>query len=523
MIDPHLLRWKGAALLFLLSAIPLAAQMPLRTFSIGKEAAEGDDRPLSNSAVAFLVKGDSLWAGGGKGIDLTRDGGRSWKHYADISPFHGEDISAIDGEGNLLWIALAGSYKTDQGYVPEGLGLAYSTDNGGSWTPVPQPREPDNATVDTLTYGVNRIRALAVTTTVNNITYDVAVSPNAVWIASFAAGLRRSTDLGKSWQRIILPPDYRDTMAPTDTLDFDLSPVDRPDYQLRQNLNHRVFSVMTVGDSTVWVGTAAGINKSTDLGTTWRHFTFANQPKPISGNFVVALGRNVIGGKEMIWAATVNALDSREFRGISVTSDGGDNWYTALRGEFCHNFGFKDSIAYAATSSGLYRSDDAGRSWAGYTEFSDPQTHTRISDPACYAVAAQRDTVWIATADGLVKGVDGTTAYLGSQWKILRAWQTLAAGAGTYVYPNPFSPAAGVCRVHYRMEGGSTVSIKIFNFAMEPVRTLVNKASRAGGGELDEIWDGKDDNGRVASNQLYYVRVQIDDRDPLWGKVILLQ
>lgn len=502
---------------------PLVAQSIPKKFSLGRTTDGNDDRPISNSAIEFLMKQDSVWAGTGKGIDLTVNGGRSWKHFANTPPFQEEDVAAISNHENTIWISLAGSLRVDDQILPEGKGLAFSTDNGATWTKIPQPKEPDGDSVRILTYGVNKIRALAVTTTVNNISYDIAVTKNAVWTANFAAGLRRSTDLGKTWEMMILPPDFKDAIKPTDTLDFDLSPVTNPKLRVRENYNHRVFSVMATNDSTIWVGTAAGINLTTDNGVSWKHFTYSNQAQPISGNFVVALGRNKYQGKDLIWASTVNAIDAREYRAVSVSADTGKSWSTSLRGEFCHNFGFKDSIGYTVSNSGLFRSDDAGRSWVAYSNFTDAKTKRRISDPSCYAVDSQRDTIWVATADGIIKSTDSKDIFLGTDWTIFRAYQTSPTASDVYVYPNPFSPAGGVTRVHYALEGGTTASIKVFNFAMEPVRTLINKAPRSANMQHDEIWDGKNDDGKIVANGVYYVRVQIDENDPAWGKVIVLQ
>jgi ligand-binding sensor domain-containing protein len=85
--------------------------------------------------------------------------------------------------------------------------------------------------------------------------------------------------------------------------------VNRPDFGLVESLNHRVFSVHAMGDDTLWVGTAGGINLSTDGGLSWRRFAFNNQSAPISGNFVVSIGHNVIDGVTHVWAATINALN----------------------------------------------------------------------------------------------------------------------------------------------------------------------------------------------------------------------
>ena len=69
-------------------------------------------------------------------------------------------------------------------------------------------------------YGINRLRALPVTVAEQNLTYDFAFTPGAVWITSWAGGLRRSTDMGQTWQRMVLPPDDMDSINPDDTLDF---------------------------------------------------------------------------------------------------------------------------------------------------------------------------------------------------------------------------------------------------------------------------------------------------------------
>lgn len=488
--------------------------------------------PLSNSAIEFLIRGDSVWVAGGKGLDLSTDGGASWRHFGDAAPFDKEDIAALDGHGPVLWASLAGSEELDDGTrLPKGLGLAVSTDNGATWRRITQPQEAEGDSTITVQYGANRIKGLAITTPINNITYDVAVTGTDIWTANFAGGLRRSSDGGLTFQPVVLPPDNLDSIDVDDTLSFALSPVDRPDFWnaagtqkgLRGSLNHRVFSVLAVSDSTIWVGTAGGVNRTTDAGRSWRKFSYANQRTPISGNFVVALGRNVVNGRECIWASTINALEALEFRAVSYTVDGGETWTTALRGEFTHNFGFLDSIVYAGTNSGVFRSDDGGRTWLNQSVFVDQVNRARITDSRCYAVASQGSRVWLATADGLVTTIDSPAEPFGRNWTILRAAQPLTTSVKTYAYPNPFSPAAEVCRVRYRSDGGGTVSIRVYDFAMFPVRVLVQNAARPANMELDEIWDGRDDAGTQVANGLYYIQVTVGDADPVWTKVVVLQ
>lgn len=512
---------------------PVFGQLLPSTFRFeGMAAGTSSNRPLSNSAVEFLVRGDTVWVAGGKGIDRTTDGGGTWMHFGNGAPFDLEDVAALAGSGPIIWASLAGSEEIDANTtLPKGLGLAVTSDNGATWKRIDQPMEKEGDSTFEVRYGGNVLKALAITTPINNLTYDIAATASAVWIASFAGGLRRSTDGGTTFQPVVLPPDNRDSIAMTDTLDFELSPVDRPDrwnlagtrLGMRGNLNHRVFSILALSDSVLFVGTAGGINLTTNGGSSWRKFSYSNQQRPISGNFVVALGRNFISGREYIWASTINALELQEYRAISYSSDRGSSWSTALRGEFTNNIGFKDSIVYAATDDGVFRTDDAGKTWLHVRTFVDAKTRNRSTDARCYDAAAQGDVIWVANADGIMKTTDSPTEPFGREWNLFRAAQPLASASDVYVYPNPFSPDDEVARIHYRTAGSGTVTITIYDFAMLPVRTLLRNAGRPPDTEMDEIWDGKDDANRQVANGIYYVQVKLGDNDPAWAKIIALQ
>jgi hypothetical protein len=128
----------------------------------------------------------------------------------------------------------------------------------------------------------------------------------------------------------------------------------------------------------------------------------------------------------------------------------------------------------------------------------------------------------VANSDGLMKTTDNDTQFFGTEWTILRAAQPLASVEEVYAYPNPFSPDDEVCRVHFRTDAGS-VSIRIYDFAMLPVRTLLRNAMRNPGMEHDEVWDGLSDAGERVANGVYYIEVDNGSGDPHWTKVIVLQ
>lgn len=477
--------------------------------------------PNSNTASDILMRSDSIWFGTGRGLTLTNDAGKTWSNFANTATFDEKDISAIAIRNSQIWVATGFITKLDNESIQTGGGLHYSLDGGKSWKFVPQP--VDTGTVDTLTYGKNKIPAIAVTVVQQNITFDISLTTNAVWTASWAGMLRKSTDLGKTWQRVILPPDNLNQISPTDSLKFDLSHSSGR-LGLSANLNHLVFAVYASDDSTIWVGTAGGINKSTDGGVSWRKFSHQNQSQPISGNFVVALNEQRIREKKILWAATRNASDPDEVRAVSLTEDGGSTWKTTLPGIVAWNITFKDSIVYIATDEGLFRSADAGMTWVRSGTIYDPTTLQRFASTRIFAVGARGDTIWVGGPEGIAYTIDGPAEPFGKSWKIFRTFQPVAASLKTYSYPSPFSPDDEVVRLHFSTQGKSAaVTIRIFDFAMQPVRTLIRNAIRSGSIEHDEIWDGRDDLNRRVANGVFFYRVEIEGLEPQWGKIFVLQ
>jgi len=522
------MRGAAAALAVVLYAAPPLCSQVVTSF--GARSTDLSPLPRSNSVNDLLVRGDTIWVASGKGPSFSSTGGSTWKNLSNTATFDDKGVSAIAVRGDEIWIATAYTTKLENESIQTGHGLHYSLDRGETWKFISQP--VDTGKVDTLIYGRNKIPALAVTVPQQNVTYDIALTQNAVWIASWGGMLRKSTDRGKSWQRIILPPDNLNRISPDDSLTFALSNVNKffasdtlyNKDTLRASLNHVMFAVLATDDNTLWVGTANGINKSEDGGTSWRKFNHQNQVKGISGNFVVAIEEQRWNGKRIIWAATSNAVDLDEKRGVSFSDDGGETWRTALLGEFAHNIAFKDSIVYVAADGGLYRSSDFGKRWLRNGTVYDPVNLQRFGSPTVYGVAARGDTVWIGGPEGLAYTLDSATEPFGKTWRIFRTYQPVQSTSKTYSYPLPFSPDDELVRIHYSTQGRTVpVTIRIFDFAMQPVKTLIRNASRSGTVEHDETWNGLDDLNRRVANGVYFYRVEIEGADPIWGKIFVLQ
>ena len=335
---------------------------------------------------------------------------------------------------------------------------------------------------------------------------------------------RKSSDKGKTWQIVIIPPDNLDSISPTDSLVFDVSPVSG-NFGITGNLNHRAFSAYAENWSHVWIGTAGGINKTTDGGQSWVKYNHINEASPISGNFVVALNKQTFAGHAIMWAGTVNADDPNEKRGVSFSADSGQTWRTTLIGEFCHNLGFKDSIVYAVTDDGIFRSSDIGATWSQSGTIYDNSTKQQIiAATPFYAVDTIGENVWFGGEDGVAYTEDDSSHLFGSSWHILHTAQPLSSSRSTYAYPNPFSPANEIVRLHYSVDQASAnVTIRIFDFGMSLVRTVISDANRGGIAEHDETWDGKNDKGRQVSNGPYFYEVVVGSEKPIWGKILVLQ
>jgi hypothetical protein len=79
-------------------------------------------------------------------------------------------------------------------------------------------------------------------------------------------------------------------------------------------------------------------------------------------------------------------------------------------------------------------------------------------------------------------------------------------------------------RIHYGLQGtNAPVTIRIFDFALHPVRVLLREAMRSGSTERDEVWDGKDERGRRVTNGVYFYRIEVGSRSPVWGKIMVIQ
>ena len=523
--------------------LPLAAQAQLTPLG----AADLLPSPgiLRNSVANLHAEGDSLWVG--PFLNLTTDGGTTWQ-VADADSLAGfrNRVYSFDVEGEVVWAGLGISLNREiDGRMQEvdiARGFLVSEDGGRTWAyrSFLAPSDNDPATTgildlpgDTLiAYGDVLLPTLAITVPELSPPWDIDYDPitGDLWTASQLAGIRKSTDEGRTWQRIVLPPDTTAFLAPDLGYNFPffVQPVGISAPQF-QGLNFQAFAVLVDDEGRAWAGTVGGINRSTDGGVSWRHFDL-NDGLP--GNWVISIEEQTLPGREpVIWATTWPGNEPGGRFGVVVTRDGGETFEASLLGERVYDFAFQGEVVYAAGENGLFISEDGGRVWRTVRNFFDPTQPDRTFRPGArvFSVAVTNDALWVGTEDGLFKSLNG-----GLTWRVFRAEVPLSPDGlpsvvppemvprvEAYAYPNPFSPSVDrFVRIRYKLEADQSVEIRIFDFAMNLVRNLTE--DRQMSGEREVSWDGTDNQGARVANAPYFYAIEAGG-ETFWGKILVLE
>ena len=436
-------------------------------------------------------------------------------------------------------VALSGLLDTTAvtGEELMGTGISYSMDEGENWTYLPQPIDdiPQSGKFQTILWGEGgsqqEISSLAVTTEINNISYDLAIGGDYIYAASWAGGLRRygplSSDI-KSWQIIPLPMDS-DTNLLCGLIDSQVYKLNPNDPINDGNHNHKGFSVYVINDK-VWAGTANGINKGVidSECINWeKHYTSAWDA--LSGNWVIGFTQQEFGNVIRLWAITWAGEGNNEKHALSYTDNGGEDWHvTSPSGysEKVYNLYTHGNRIWAASESGLYVSED-GAHWEKYSRPIDYNTGEELlTQPVLSVYYDLNNWLWLGTVDGIALSNNN-----GLNWTIHRSWQAtdhLKRGNVLSAYPNPFLindyniiENDGYVRFLYSNPNEFPGTIDVFDFSMDQVIHLNNPNPISINDENEIIWNGRNEYGDKVANGVYFCRLSLN-KEYYWTKLAVI-
>mgnify|MGYP006278514593 CR=1 FL=1 len=504
----------------------------------------------SNQVQVLDAAGDSLWSGPLLTLYLEpadRPSPEDSLLSAQAEALTQEDnvVFALEarndpGPQSLVWAGLA--FSAGQNTAAAG-GFLVSTDGGETF--VRQPDQLDEPSDTTVTYGGASLPAVPVVQEANSAPQDLSLGANAdtAWVAGNQSGLRRTTDQGESWSRVVLPPDTLRSITPDSTYNFLVGP---PQDDGRGSRNHVVFSTLVDETGTLWAGTAAGVNRSrpqdvqSDGERSWQRFEAGQAPERLTGNTVVALAEQPrAGARNPVWMATwANAAPPAGQRfGVTVTRDGGDTFRKVLVGERVFDLAARETRVFAAGQQGLLVSGDQGQTWRTIRDFRlKGETSTLPPNITTRSVAVTPSALWVGTTDGLLRLDRSQEARLlpetagapAPRWTLLRAQVPVnpspeqaseqVPDVETYAYPNPFVPSRDqLLRIAYELETASTVTVTIYDFGMNKVWSTSERKPQ---GQQETTWNGTDDRGLRVPTGTYFYTVDLGDQT-VRGKILL--
>jgi hypothetical protein len=143
-----------------------------------------------------------------------------------------------------------------------------------------------------------------------------------------------------------------------------------------------------------------------------------------------------------------------------------------------------------------------------------------------FAVEIVGNEVWAGTENGTV--VLDRNGNLISVRRSFKEVTTSDAGGegGAYATPVPFSPniSAGGIRFHYTPPVSGPVTITVYDYANNVVKTVTDGAHRDADRQYDEsdIWDGRNGAGDVVAVGTYFFVIEYSGGETHWGKLVVI-
>jgi hypothetical protein len=92
-----------------------------------------------------------------------------------------------------------------------------------------------------------------------------------------------------------------------------------------------------------------------------------------------------------------------------------------------------------------------------------------------------------------------------------------------YNYPNPFNPDFESTVLRYSLEKSAKVTIKIYDAGGNIVKTVIDDVQHAADEEQSIVWDGKNGNGDIVANGIYFFVIETSANERAVGKIAVLR
>ncbi|MBA3647752.1 MAG: T9SS type A sorting domain-containing protein [Chitinophagales bacterium] len=444
--------------------------------------------------VTVLIKsGSSFIAGSSTGVQISIDNGVSWQHYLYSSETH---VNAIMISGTTL-------------YMGDYAGASVSYDNGINWTYSNVGLVATNCyalvssagnlfSEDYEDQGVFRSEDDGETWSMVNdglpLSYDpwyglLLADGNNLFISNYY-NLFAWSPSSSSW--LALPnTGFNFSGIAIDSPDIYVASQDYYDHYLHHSPDYgTTWNNILVADTVNYISDVV-FSKNELYALTWSSFyfspdngnTFFSIPRPDSGQLFYKDPLSIFLSDSALYANYFNAYTSAAFR----SADHGTSWNQIGKGVFTYVYDMKFSGAsiFAATDSGVFLSADEGTSWISVNE-GLPETdvrHLEIQETKIYATTMGQG-IWQRSLQSILSIPD----IAGDNFNFS-------------IYPNPFQQAT---LTHYTLKGSSIISLEVYNFLGQKVKTILQNESQVAG-EHQYPFSGN-------SEGIYFIKMIVDGK-----------
>jgi hypothetical protein len=144
-----------------------------------------------------------------------------------------------------------------------------------------------------------------------------------------------------------------------------------------------------------------------------------------------------------------------------------------------------------------------------------------------WTVSIFNDQISLATWDAYVHSSNAKTYSASGSFSIVQPESPGTGGKlsneNIYNYPNPFNPDNETTTLRYSLEKSAQVTIKIFDSGGNLVKTLLDNDRQTAGMEQAIPWDGKNGDGTIVANGVYFFTIESSREERAVGKIAVLR